>query len=214
MNLSTYKPTNKPDWNTELRQDPPGYIWFMYSYHGKAASGDFNNPGRLDPIGDLSTSFGVRARSLLRQGDGIQISYAAFGPSSAIIPQCFFLRGTNMYSAWHYRWDVLPALCETTVQEHLQGGRALATSQHTWPNGHLRAVEFGFGGSWVIYTTKKFYWHGQLPRKLRAALEEGEDNEWTINVSDIKFYNRKAHICSTENFTQFKKSLRICPCIQ
>jgi hypothetical protein len=191
MNISTHKPTNTPDWNTELKQDPFGYIWFMYSYHGKTASGDFNRPGRMDPIGDLSLTFGARARSLLRQGEGIQISYVAFGPSSHIDPQRFFLRATNMYSVWHYRWDGLPLDCDIKVQEHLQGGRALTTNQHTWPNGHLRAVEFGFGGSWVVYTTKKFYWQGPLPRSLRVALEEGEEFEWTINVSTSSKFDNK-----------------------
>lgn len=208
MNISTYKPNDASDWDTTLLVDPPGHIWFMYCWTDRGTTSDFNNQPGPEASAENSTAYpalGARLDSFksLRHGT---LSYVAFGPSSDIAPSCFFLRATDTWGVWYYRWAGLPDECDIAVQKQIQGGprhEDLDEDDCIWPNGRLRAVEFGFGGSWVVYRGKIFQWHEPLHKNLRSALQRGLEKEWSINVSSGRTLWTSSLILS-ENLTKFE----------
>jgi hypothetical protein len=189
MQISMYKPNNFPDWEIDIDVDPPGHIWFIY-YWNRGPASQFNRVIRKEATPENPTAYpqlAKRLESFDGESDG-PTSYVAFRPSTDIAPSGFFLRSTDTWGVWHYRWSDLPDDCDISVQKQVQGGpppkgAPSGSSDNLWTNGRLRAVVFGFGDSWVLYRGRKIGYGGLLHIKFRRALEEGRKKKWTINVS-------------------------------
>jgi hypothetical protein len=60
---------------------------------------------------------------------------------------------------------------------------AIPKDDSLWPGGRLRALVFGYGGSWVLYRNQTIEYNEPLHIDFRRALELGKKKGWSINVS-------------------------------
>lgn len=199
MNLTTFTPDGKAtQWNEWNKQDDPSQLWFLYSWVKLNRGGPYCQWNSIEglelPPASLKchSALSRRIRDFTRK-DSNKLSYVAFGPPRGSEPRCFFMRTTNVKGTWDYRWAGLSEGCEMAVQRYMRGGEKGARTE-----GRLRAVEFGFDGSWIVYGSKvndektyggkRHYYDWWLSRphyseKLENALLEGRENGWSINVS-------------------------------
>jgi len=197
MNLTTFSPEERASqWNEANEQDDPSQLWFLYSWikldrGGPCCQWNTTDNHDLSPSSlECHPALGLRIQDFHKKDSNI-LSYVAFGPPQGAQPGCFFLRTTNVKGTWDYRWAGLPERCEMAVQRYIRGGERAARTE-----GRLRAVEFGYDGSWVVYSSKlpddkkhgvkRYYYDWWLsphyPKELGNALLEGQKKGWSINV--------------------------------
>jgi hypothetical protein len=174
-------------------QDSPSYFWFVYYWQirpdchwqwNKSTSGtseaSANHPSLARNMGHL-----------LDQHSG-RPSYVGIGETSTRSAECFFIRATDAQNNWSYRFDGLPNDCQMALQNRFTSKEPdKEDGQSRLVHGRVRAVVFGYGGSWIMYggSTKDHggSWHEwnpvHFPAELNHALNLGEQNDWTINVS-------------------------------
>jgi hypothetical protein len=183
---------------TNKKLSAPGHIWFIY-YWNRQPSHRFNRKiGRLESEENPTAypDLAQRVDSFPSESND-PISYVAFRPSSETEPKGFFLRQTDTWGIWHYRWAGLETECDISVQKQIRGGphqRGLDEDDNVWPQGRLRAIVFGFGDSWVLYRGKKVDYRGPLHIKFREALLEGRKHKRSINVSLNVSLNSDTHV--------------------
>ena len=128
------------------------------------------------------------------QTDACKLSCVSFGPSRGSTPSTFFLRTTDENGVWDYRWAGLSESCEMAVQRSFRCPDP-RTSYHGQGLPRLRAVEFGYDKSWVVYGSDSNYaWElskSHYDGQLEDALLFGQSRGLTINVSlrPIDAYN-------------------------
>jgi hypothetical protein len=115
------------------------------------------------------------------------ISYAAFDSLRATQPDCVFLRKTDITENWQYQWTGLPFECERLNQKELVSGETDSRGQSEWMGSRLRAITFGHNASFVVYTGAHLKWSDELPFEVDEVLQQGNDERWSINVSQKPF---------------------------
>ena len=176
MNVAFFAPSGEVEWNGSTIKDPPGHLWFLYSYMKHTARFEHQWNSNIKYITG-------RLNSLLQDFEqGSTVSYVAFGPPRKEFPDCMFIRTTDSSEDWDYRWTGLSNPCEMTVQKHIRGGAPDASRNNVWVGGRLRAVTFGHDDSFIVYRGENYDWDGRFPKALEEALSTGKDNKWSTNV--------------------------------
>jgi len=191
MNLTMFTPDQKPAWNSSNGRDDPSQLWFLYKWI-KTKRGGPDSEWNFTPTQvRLQSSPACHPALALRidnfpKTDSHRLSCVSFGRPRGSTPDCFFLRTTDSNGTWEYRWTGLSPACEMAVQSHIRGGEG-----NKWVGGRLRAVEFGYDGSWVVYDSGSNYDWWLSPthydQELEDALQIGKERGWSINVSITQF---------------------------
>jgi hypothetical protein len=196
MNLAFFSPeslyeSNHADYrNGSSKADPPSQLYFLYMWTntGNARGGAHNKwvliPNETGDFTDLAKYplLAQRIREVL-DGENRTISCVSFGPPEGVNPESFFLRATDAKNFWHYSWK-LPEPYDSAMQRFIRGG-----DDGTFGGSRIRAIEFGYHGSWVIYGGDNEYEYYLAKHYNKTPLEEalryGKDSGLSINACRI-----------------------------
>ena len=166
--------------NIAFRREPPGHplTWFMFCYRGTRFAYDSKweprKPSRKETIGETL--------DVWKSEEKDQVSSCSFSANKDL----WFLRSTDGRTEWHA--DLGPSRTTELTNRFLTELRRTIVKKRK--NGEivpvttLRAVTFGWRGSWVLYGKEEFFWKDDgLPQALIEALKKGKRSMWVINVS-------------------------------
>ncbi|KAF2425523.1 hypothetical protein EJ08DRAFT_663588 [Tothia fuscella] len=168
-----------PAWKRSNGQDDRSQLSFLYRWIPTGRPGPDCEWNWTPTEVELSGETACHPALALRLGDfpkkfNPKTSYVAFGPSSGPTPDCFFIRQTDA------------------------NGGDTKNGRNEWVGGRLRAVEFGYDGSWVVYSGKNNYdfWLSSPHDKsgLVEAFETAKHNGWSINKVSLNLRNPNEYV--------------------